>query len=75
MNGVRVARLRAGLNQQTIADAIGMSIATYSRKERDPSLFTLGELQGIAKQVGNDGQEELKRELASRFIFLATNCK
>ncbi|ANE22435.1 hypothetical protein AAY81_04085 [Denitrobacterium detoxificans] len=75
MNGVRVARLRAGMNQQTLADAIGMSITTYSRKERDPSLFSLGELQAIAESVGEDGQDELKRELADRFIFLDSDCK
>ena len=45
-------RLRSGRKKEDMADALGIHINTYYKKERKPSSFKLGELVALRDSLG-----------------------
>lgn len=44
-------RIMQGRTQKSLAEALGITVASYSRKERGLQPFTLSDLQGLIKEL------------------------
>lgn len=64
VEGLRAARLRSGLRQEEIADAIGMTQSMYSKIERSERRVDLLEFVLIARAISADPAKLLKGMLA-----------
>jgi len=54
---LRGARADRGLNQTQVAEALGVSLATYSVIERDPSRITWAQAVKLAALFGREVEE------------------
>ena len=48
---LKIARLRAGLNQQDVADKMGIHVNTYGLMERHPDRMSIGEAKRFSEIV------------------------
>ena len=59
MNGLelKLARMRAGLSQQEIADRLGKTLASYSKKERGEVIFLPDEISTLTLLLDLDCEQ------------------
>jgi len=53
---LKFARMRAGFSQQEIADRLGKTLASYSKKERGEVIFLPNEILELTLLLGLDYQ-------------------
>lgn len=76
MNGIERARKVSVMSQSKAGKIIGCSVGTYAKKEKQPGLFTLGEIFSLYSSMDGLSREILWSEIDSRRQkILATNCK
>lgn len=59
MNGLelKLARMRAGLSQQEMADRLGKTLASYSKKERGEVIFLPDEISTLTLLLNIDYEQ------------------
>lgn len=63
MNKVKGFRVMVGMTQEEMANAIGVSVRTYTNKETGKSEFTISEFKLIKDTLNNKGLNVSLEEL------------
>lgn len=64
---MREARRVSGMTQTDAAAVIGISAATYNRFEAEFGEFRVGQVITLAKAMGDEGRDLVRRALVSFF--------
>ena len=67
LSKVESARLASGLTIQDARKAVGLSFPPYREREKNPELFTVGELSKLSNELNRDGKSILREWLLSFF--------
>lgn len=60
IKGIRILR---GYTQEDVADAIGMTVRTYCKKESNPMTFTIAEIQRLSVFLNVNEEIFFKKEV------------
>lgn len=60
IKGIRTLR---GYTQEDVADAIGMTVRTYCKKESNPTTFTIAEIQRLSIFLNVNEEIFFKKEV------------
>lgn len=67
LSKVESARLASGLTIEDARKAVGLSFPPYKEREKNPSLFTIGELSKLSRELNRDGKNILREWMLSFF--------
>ena len=68
---IESARLASGLTVEDARKIVGLSFTPYRDREKNPSLFTVGELSKLSRELNRDGKTILREWLVSFFVLVS----
>ena len=66
---LKAARRLVGMSQRDMAKAIGITQSPYSNREKNPRMFTKGELEEMIKALDKAGADEIRSSAAVALVL------